>query len=180
MLPDALVILGTVGVGVGVILRVGVSDSGVPAGRVVDVAGGEGFFCGKRGVVFKMEGESATGGAEGFGGNGTEGGFERLGIGLVTAVDQAGGTLGTGASSNWSDALRGRVVAAEIFGRGVGMILVEAGLSGLGGRLMRNVSRFAALGSLPVLAESAMIMPFYSFSGKCSMAKFVIVTDLWR
>jgi hypothetical protein len=60
------------------------------------------------------------------------------------------------------------------------MILVEAGLSGLGGRLMRNVSRFAALGSLPVLAESAMIMPFYSFSGKCSMAKFVIVTDLWR
>ena len=66
-----------------------------------------------------------------------EGARDKLGIGLVTAVDQAGGTVGTGVGSIVP--LMGRVVAAEILGRGV--ILVDAGLSGRGGRLMRRVSR---------------------------------------
>jgi len=175
MLLDAV---GLAGAGLGAILTMGVSDSGDTLEGTGDVADGGGFFCGKRGIVLALEGAPAAGNAEGFGGSGTEDGFEMLGIGLVTAVDQAGGILGTGASSNWSEAVRGLVVAAEMLGRGAGMILEEAGLSGLGGRLMRNVSRLDALGSVPVLAESAMVMPFYSYFGKCSMAKFVIVTYL--
>jgi hypothetical protein len=169
---------GSAGIGLRVILSVGASDPGDGVLPASEVAGGEGFFCGKRGVVFALAGDPVMGGAVIFGGNALKGGLETLGIGLVTAVDQAGGVPETGASSNWSDGLIGRVVAAEILGRGVGMILVEAGLSGLGGRLMRNVSRFWALGSALVLAESAMIQPFYSYFGKCSIAKFVIVTYL--
>jgi hypothetical protein len=85
-----------------------------------------------------------------------------LGIGLVTAVDQAGGTFetGTGVGSSWLDVCIGSVLAAETFGRGVGFGLIfdEAGLSGRGGRLMRSVSRFGALGSEPSgLSESAII-----------------------
>jgi hypothetical protein len=57
-------------------------------------------------------------------------------------VDHAGGTVGTGVGSGVP--VIGKVVAAEIFGRGV--IFVEAGLSGRGGRLMRNVSRCGPLG----------------------------------
>jgi hypothetical protein len=61
----------------------------------------------------------------------------------------------------------GSVVAAEILGRGV--ILVEAGFSGRGGRLIRNVSRFGAFGSGVLedegTAESA-IMPFYTYLWK--------------
>lgn len=94
------------------------------------------------------------------------------GIGLVTAVAQAAGI------SIWLDALIGSVVAAEIFGRTAGTILVEAGFSGRGGRLMRSVSRLGAFGSEPGVAESAIIVPFYSYFGKCSMAKFAIVTYL--
>jgi hypothetical protein len=175
--PDSV---GAANAGPGVILRVGVSDAGDAVATPREATAGEGFFCGKRGVVFELAAYPVVGGAVGFRGIAPEGGFETLGIGLVTAVDQAGGVPETGASSNSSDALRGRVDAAEIFGRGVGMILVEAGLSGLGGRLMRNVSRFWALGSALVLAESAMILPFYSYFGKCSMEKFVIVSYLWR
>jgi hypothetical protein len=70
-----------------------------------------------------------------------------LGIGLVTAVDQAGGTLLVGAGTSWPELCIGRVVAAETFGRGVGVIFAVAGRSGRGGRLMRRVSRFGALGS---------------------------------
>jgi len=83
--------------------------------------------------------------------------FEMLGIGLVTAVDQAGGTFVAGAGTNSPDVFMGSVVAAETFGRGVGVIFVEAGLSGRGGRLMRNVSRLGAFGSEPCgVAESAI------------------------
>jgi hypothetical protein len=63
----------------------------------------EGLFCGKRGVVFAVGGEPVRGGAEGLGGGweGALGGvFERLGMGLVTAVDQAGGTFVAGTGSN--------------------------------------------------------------------------------
>lgn len=101
-----------------------------------------------------------------------------VGIGLVTAVDQAGGELVVGTGSNCVEVLIGIVVAAEILGRGVaGVIFDEDGLRGRGGRLMRSVSRLGAFGSEP--AESAIIMPFYSYFGKCSMAKFAIVTYLW-
>jgi hypothetical protein len=63
----------------------------------------DGGFCGKRGVVFALDGAPVKGGAAGCG---TAGGvsleviFEMLGIGLVTAVDQAGGTFDTGAGSS--------------------------------------------------------------------------------
>ncbi|HZZ56506.1 MAG TPA: hypothetical protein VFE31_01660 [Opitutaceae bacterium] len=105
--------------------------------------------------------------------------FEMLGIGLVTAVDQAGGTPGVfGAGSSWLEVCIGSVVAAETFGRGVGVILPVAGFSGRGGRLMRSVSRFGAFGSLPSGVESAIIMRFYRKFLKCSMVKFAIATDL--
>jgi hypothetical protein len=129
----------------------------------------EAGFCGKRGVVFALDGAPVTGGAEGFGGTGggmTAGGvFEMLGIGLVTAVDQAGGTLITGAGSNCPEVLIGKVVAAETFGRGAGVIFAVAGLRGRGGKLMRSVSRLGALGSDPSgLAESAIFFLFIVIS----------------
>jgi len=133
-----------------------------------------GDFCGKRGVVLALGGAPVNGGAEGLGGRGSEGTFETLGIGLVTAVDQAGGAADVGVGSSWPVVLIGNVVAAEIFGRGVGLIFEESGLSGRGGRLIRRVSRLGS-GS----AESAIIVPFYSYFGKCSIAKFAIVTYLW-
>jgi len=87
-------------------------------------------------------------------------------MGLVTAVDQGGGTLVTGAGSNWLDVFIGSVVAAETFGRGVGVILVDAGLRGRGGRLMRRVSRLGAFGSVPSgVAESAIFVLFIVISG---------------
>ncbi len=127
-------------------------------------------FCGKRGVVFALEGAPVTGGAEGFGGTGggvaAGGVFEMLGIGLVTAVDQAGGTFSTGAGSNCPEVLIGSVVAAETFGRGAGVIFAVAGRRGRGGKLMRSVSRFGALGSDPSgLAESAIFFLFIVISG---------------
>jgi len=73
--------------------------------------------------------------------------LEMLGIGLVTAVDQAGGTFEGGVGSNCPEVFKGRVVAAEMLGRGVGVIFAVAGLRGRGGRLMRSVSRFGAFGS---------------------------------
>jgi hypothetical protein len=89
-----------------------------------------------------------------------------LGIGFVTAVDQAGGAAGVGAGSKF-DVLRiGIVLAAETLGRGGTVIRVEAGFSGRGGRLMRRVSRFGAFGSLPSgLAASAIILVFIVISG---------------
>lgn len=63
----------------------------------------EGDFCGKSGVVFAVGGEPVRGGAEGFGGawvGPLEESFEILGMGLVTAVDQAGGTFEAGTGSN--------------------------------------------------------------------------------
>jgi hypothetical protein len=91
--------------------------------------------------------------------------LERLGIGLVTAVDQAGATVVGGVGSNWLDVLIGNVVAADTFGRGWGDILAEAGLRGRGGRLIRSVSRFGAFGSEPSgVAESAIFFLFIVIS----------------
>jgi hypothetical protein len=131
----------------------------------------------------ELDGEPVIGGAMGFGGEEArepEGGLEMLGIGLVTAVDQAGGALETGTGSIWIGAFIGNVVAAEMFGLAGTLVLifVEEGLAGRGGRLMRRVSRFGAFGSAG-LAGSAIIILFYSYFGKCSMAKFAIVTYLW-
>jgi hypothetical protein len=133
----------------------------------------EGDFGGKRGVVFDPAGAPVIGGARGLEGDWLGGVFEMLGIGFVTAVDQAGGALVAGTCSIWPAGRMGIVVAAEILGRGVGVIFAEAGLSGRGGRLMRSVSRLGALGSglLSGVAESAIICPFYSYFGKCSIAK---------
>ena len=144
-------------------------------------AGAAGDLTGKSGVVFAVGGAPVKGGADGLagaGGSPPEAGRVMLGIGLVTAVDHAGGALVVGTGSNWPDVLMGIVVAAEILGRGVaGVIFDEDGLRGRGGRLMRSVSRLGAFGSEP--AESAIIILFYSYFGKCSMAKFAIVTYLW-
>lgn len=159
--------------GLGTTLVIGLDSSG---SLLTPMAAG--LFCGKSGVVLALGGAPVRGGAEGLGGSEPDGGFVTLGIGLVTAVDHAGGKDEVGASSNWLDALIGSVVAAEIFGRGAGAILVEAGLSGRGGRLIRKVSRFGAFGSGLGVAESAIIILFYSYFGKCSMAKFAIVTYL--
>ena len=125
-----------------------------------------GFFGRKSGVVLEPGGAPVSGGA--FGGScGTapEGARDKFGIGLVTAVDQAGGVVGIGVGSDVP--VIGSVVAAEIFGRGV--IFVDAGLSGRGGKLMRRVSRCGACGSEPGegvgLAESAMGKLFIVISG---------------
>jgi hypothetical protein len=130
--------------------------------------GWDGGRWGKRGVVFALAGEPVRGGAEGFGGASgvtLEVCFEMLGIGLVTAVDQAGGAFVTGAGTNCPEACIGSVVAAETFGRGVGVIFCEAGLSGRGGRLMRKVSRLGAFGSEPSgVAESAIFILFIVIS----------------
>jgi hypothetical protein len=145
----------------------------------------DGGLSGKRGVVFAVGGAPVSGGADGFAGGASEGvgaggavTFAMVGIGLVTAVDQAGGTFVAGAGSSWLEVCIGSVVAAEMFGRGVGVIFPVAGFKGRGGRLMRRVSRFGAFGSLPSGVESAIIMCFYSYFLKCSMAKFAIVTVL--
>jgi hypothetical protein len=129
----------------------------------------EGFFCGKRGVVFALDGEPVRGGAEGFGGGWGVGGgeavFAALGMGLVTAVDQAGGTFKVGAGSNWLEIVSGSVDAAETFGRVVGAIFEDAGLRGRGGRLMRRVSRLGGVGSEPSgIAESAIFIVFIVIS----------------
>jgi hypothetical protein len=143
----------------------------------------EGGLGGKSGVVFAVGGAPVSGGAAGravgaWEGVGAGGVLEMVGIGAVTAVDQAGGTLVAGAGSSCEEVCIGSVVAAETFGRGVGAILPVAGLSGRGGRLMRSVSRLGAFGSLLSGVESAIIMRFYRKFLKCSMAKFAIVTDL--
>jgi hypothetical protein len=94
-------------------------------------------------------------------------GLETLGMGLVTAVAQAGGTLAAGTGSNWPDVCMGSVLAAETFGRGGGVILADAGLRGLGGRLMRRVSRFGAFGSDPCgVGASAIFVLFIVIPGK--------------
>ena len=91
--------------------------------------------------------------------------FATLGMGLVTAVDQAGGTFVTGAGSNCPEVCIGSVLAAETFGRGVGVIFPDAGLRGRGGRLMRRVSRLGAFGSEPSgLAGSAIFVLFIVIS----------------
>ncbi len=173
--------------GSGVTVRVwagGAGCTGVGAAGTTESGGTgwEGDFGGKRGVVFALGGEPVNGGAEGLGGCGVSlgaGVFEMLGIGLVTAVDQAGGVLETGAGTNWPELLIGNVVAPETLGRGVGVILPVAGRSGRGGRLMRSVSRLGAFGSLlSGVGVSAIIFPFYSYFGKCSMVKFAILTYL--
>jgi hypothetical protein len=119
----------------------------------------EGNFCGKRGVVFACGGEPVNGGADGFCAKLPEGGRETLGIGFVTAVDQAGAPGVCGAGSSEVEALMGKVVAAEILGRAAGFI-------GRGGRLMRKVSRLGAFGSGLGLAESAIIILFIVISEK--------------
>ena len=156
-----------------------VAGGGVAPSVGTPPAGG---LTGKRGVVFAVGGAPVRGGAAGRGGIASLGGgvgfAEMLGIGLVTAVDHAGGTLLTGAGSSWLEVCIGRVVAAETFGLGVGVIFPVAGFNGRGGRLMRSVSRLGAFGSLPSGVESAIIMCFYSYFLKCSTAKFAIITDL--
>jgi hypothetical protein len=135
------------------------------------VPGEPGLFCGKSGVVLACGGAPVKAGAAGrcgFGGSWPEGGREMVGIGLVTAAAQAGGTpglgvAGTGVGSKRGAPSIGSVVAADTFGRGV--ILVEAGFNGLGGRLMRRVSRLGELGSEPS-GRSAMISLFIVISGK--------------
>ena len=144
--------------------------------------GCEGDLGGKRGVVFAVGGDPVSGGADGLGGCGVSAGggaFEMLGIGAVTAVDHAGGEEETGVGTNWPELCIGSVVAPETVGRGVGVILPVAGRNGRGGRLMRSVSRLGASGSLPSgVGVSAIIFPFYSYFGKCSMVKFAIITYL--
>jgi hypothetical protein len=88
-------------------------------------------------------------------------------IGLVTAVDQAGGTLVAGAGvapgGRIAAGFIGSVVAAETFGRGGG-VEVTTGLSGRGGRLMRRVSRWGGFDSefseSVVFPASAMVVVF--------------------
>jgi hypothetical protein len=143
----------------------------IAGGGLVKPSVGTGWdagFCGKSGVVFALAGDPVSGGAEGFGGGWgvtAEVSFATVGMGLVTAVDQAGGTFVTGAGSNWLEVVIGSVVAAETFGRGVGVIFCEAGLRGRGGRLMRRVSRLGAFGSVPSgVAESAISVLFIVIS----------------
>jgi collagen type VII alpha len=143
------------------------------------VGAASGLRCGKSGVVFAAGGAPVSGGAAGLlGGSAVgadaiepEGGREIVLIGLVTAVDQAGGTLEIGAGvipgERTAAGFIGRVVAAEIFGRGAGME-IEAGLSGRGGNAMRRVSRFGGFcsgfsgsGGLPA---SAMVVVFIGIS----------------
>jgi hypothetical protein len=100
---------------------------------------------GKRGVVLAAAAEPATEGEAGRGGS--EPGREMLDIGLVTAVDHAGGTFWGGTGTTVGFAPRGSVVAAETLGRGVKGLVI--GLGGRGGRLMRRVSRLGAFGSAP-------------------------------
>jgi hypothetical protein len=118
-----------------------------------------GLRCGKSGVVFAAGGEPVSGGAAAFFGGSAvggdeidpDGGREIMLIGFVTAVDQAGGTLETGAGvapgGRIAAGFIGSVVAAEIFGRGAGVV-VAAGLSGRGGNAMRRVSRFGGFSSV--------------------------------
>ncbi len=159
---------------------------GITAGADCKGGGGvaAGGLGGKSGVVFAAGGDPVRGGADGRGGRlggvgvGVAAIRAMLGIGLVTAVDQAGGTELEGAGSNWLDVCIGSVVAAETVGRGVGGLLPVAGLSGRGGRLIRSVSRLGGLGSVPSGVASAIVCVFIVISKKCSIAKFAIVTYL--
>ncbi len=135
---------------------------------------------------------AGTDGAPGFGGNsgivlaagapgglvdleapsGPEAGRVRLGIGFVTAVDQAGGTFWTGAGVWLGLDPSGSVVAPDTLGRTE--IWVAVGLAGRGGRLMRRVSRFGGGEASPSgvgLAESAISRAFYRYFRKYSMGK---------
>jgi len=156
----------TAGAGIDLVTGRSVAGGLVKPGLVG--TGWEGFFCGKRGVVFALAGAPVRGGAEGFGGGGgvlVKETFAALGIGLVTAVDQAGGTFEVGAGSNWFEVVIGSVDAAETFGRVVGAIFADAGLRGRGGRLMRRVSRLGGFGSEPSgIAESAIFIVFIVIS----------------
>ncbi len=146
-----------------------------------------GLRTGKSGVVFAAGGDPVTVGAGGlFGGSAPEGwrkedaagavgpaamepgaGRAILLIGLVTAVDQAGGTLEIGAGvapgGRIAAGFMGNVVAAETFGRGGG-VEVTTGFRGLGGRLMRRVSRFGGfdseLSESVEFPSSAMVVVF--------------------
>jgi hypothetical protein len=138
-------------------------SAGVP-GVPIPAPGATGFFCGKRGVVLAWGGAPLSEGAKAFGGtcgSVPEGGRVTFAIGFVTAAAHAGGTCG---ASKRTEVLIGSVVAAEILGLGV--IFVEAGFIGLGGRLMRRVSRFGAFGSEPSggVAGSAIMFVFIVIS----------------
>ena len=117
--------LGTPGLGTTLVIGCASAGGSLETPRLE--AAGAGFFCGKSGVVLVPAGDPVMGGAEGLGGDGVESGFP--------------------GASNWPDTFMGSVVAAEILGRCAGAIFVEAGLSGLGGKLIRRVSRLGALGS---------------------------------
>ena len=132
------VVIAAGGTGVGVLTCAGRGGNGGGAPRTGALTWPVGGFCGKRGVVLALDGAPVIGGAEGRGGGAawvgscTLGGLEIFGIGLVTAVDHAGGTLVTGTGSIWPEVFIGSVLAAETFGRGVA-IFDEAGFRGLGG-----------------------------------------------
>jgi hypothetical protein len=142
--------------GFGITLVEGLSNTG--AGAAIDCwVGGR---TGKRGdVLVAGLAPVRVGALGGSWGIAPEGGCDKFGIGLVTAVDQAGGIVCGGNCCVPPGPVICKVVAAEILGRGV--ILVEAGLSGLGGRLIRRVSRcgceaFVSLGGGVGGGESAM------------------------
>jgi hypothetical protein len=84
-------------------------------------------------------------------------------IGWVTAVDHAGVTpCDTGAPIR-SDDFSGIVAAVPEFGR---ESWVESGLSGRGGSVTRNVSRFWLFGSAEGVTSSAIGIDFYRYFGK--------------
>ena len=157
---------------------VGVGDSEAAAGAesVPELGGCPIDFCGKRGIVFAAGAPAAAAGREAP--SGPDAGRVRLGIGFVTAADQAGGTFWTGAGVKFAFGPSGSVVAPETLGRGESCVAV--GLAGRGGRLMRRVSRFgggelepSGVGS----AGSAISRAFYRYFRKYSMAKLLMTTS---
>jgi len=179
---------GVAGMGGGIAGTPGLGTT-VVIGLAASPARGGGWavsLTGKSDLVLEVGGAPVRGGAVALGATGgmsPEGGrIPTFGIGFVTAVDQTGavGACGTavmlgGGGVGWI----GRVVAARTLGRGV--ILVEAGLSGRGGRLIRNVSLFGKLMSGLSeggggVAESAILL-FIRIYGKCTMAKLAIATQ---
>lgn len=153
----------------------GLAGAGVTPGLAVTVVAGRGgtggaagtirpdfvvTMGGKSAFVFDAEGDPVTGGAAGLAawerepeGGRIEFGF---GIGVVMAVDHVGMPVVVWEGGVGTRPWRGSVVAAEILGLGV--IFVEAGFKGRGGRLIRNVSRLGAFGSRGGTVESAAWM----------------------
>ena len=139
--------------------RAGGRAGGSP-GAFASVAGGRRLPTrgGKRGAVSVDRGASRPEGGGGSEPGSVPVGGRGLGMGLVTAVDQAGGTFCEGAGMRFGGAPRGSVVAPETGGRRFGGDVT--GFGGRGGRLMRRVSRLGGVEPGPWggggLAGSAM------------------------